>query len=153
MLHPSRVGCRNLKFRLLTRLGEHCRYPLGELFQDSKLLDEWKHDCLAVRIYSLFASNSETPNSTQRERMKTRYYHRFCHTWLALTSTAFFAISCCVIVIMCLDVCANPMLDAAQRMPCFGWTVFGLATISGVAAGINRFKSQGDLQSERPNCG
>ena len=26
MLHPSRVGCRYLKLRLLTRLGEHCRY-------------------------------------------------------------------------------------------------------------------------------
>ena len=30
MLHPSRVGCRNLKSRLLTRLGEHCRYVLHE---------------------------------------------------------------------------------------------------------------------------
>lgn len=31
MLHPSRVGCRNLKFGLLTRLGEHRRYALLEL--------------------------------------------------------------------------------------------------------------------------
>ena len=27
MLHPSRVGCRNLKSHLLTRLGELGRYP------------------------------------------------------------------------------------------------------------------------------
>ena len=91
--------------------------------------------------------------TAQHENMTSRYYHQFFRTWLALTSTTFFALSCCAIAMMCLDVYANPMLNAAQRMPYFGWAAFGLATISGVAAGIDRIKSQDKLQAEHPNAG
>ena len=34
MLHPSRVGCRDLKSRLSTRLGEHWRYPAHSLMPE-----------------------------------------------------------------------------------------------------------------------